>query len=322
MKKWFFLCWVLFIAVLFSIDGQAKKTYYVVANGKEYIMPKSAYDLLKNDRKGTAAEYVFRWYRIPVPKSRKYVLRSIDNGVPDSSTKDSEPHTVSLSLKDKSLKMLTGDVRKPEFYQNTIGITWMSMNKKIVKPVAGGSLKAKKSGDTTVFTIAGGKLYKCTVSVTSKSEDNRINSALRKMIKKGMKKRDKVRAVHNWMISHINYDYNSYLRGKVPKSAHTSEGALLKKSAVCDGYASAFSKFMDKLKIPNQIVYGYATGNGRRESHAWNRVKLKGKWKYIDVTYDDPIVNGSNKNKTPYYDFFLKPRKKMNRTHTIVRFNL
>ena len=104
------------------------------------------------------------------------------------------------------------------------------------------------------------------------------------------------------MIRNIRYDYKNYLRKKIPQSAGTVKGALLKKLCVCEGYAVAFRKLMSSYHIPCKLVHGRANG----ESHAWNIVKLDGKWYHIDVTWDDPIVNGNNGNTNIHYEYFLK----------------
>ena len=100
-------------------------------------------------------------------------------------------------------------------------------------------------------------------------------------------------------------------RGYVPSVSHTAKGALLKKVAVCDGYSHAFQMVMRKLKIPCRFV----TGSSGSVGHAWNMVKLSGKWYHIDVTFDDPIINGTNTNKKPYYRYFLKSSSVMKKTH-------
>ena len=66
-----------------------------------------------------------------------------------------------------------------------------------------------------------------------------------------------------------------------------------------------------KLKIPCRFV----TGSSGSVGHAWNMVKLSGKWYHIDVTFDDPIINGTNTNKKPYYTYFLKSSSVMKKTH-------
>ena len=72
---------------------------------------------------------------------------------------------------------------------------------------------------------------------------------------------------------------------------------------------------MRKLRIPCRFVVGSSDGVG----HGWNMVKLNNKWYHVDVTYDDPIINGSNKNKTPRYTYFLKSSSVMKKTHKWVK---
>jgi len=137
------------------------------------------------------------------------------------------------------------------------------------------------------------------------------NQIIKSVIKKDMTNYQKVQAVHNWMIRNVKYDYYSLKRGYVPSVSHTAKGALLKKVAVCDGYSRAFQMVMRKLKIPCRFV----TGSSGSVGHAWNMVKLSGKWYHIDVTFDDPIINGTNTNKKPYYTYFLKSSSVMKKTH-------
>ena len=52
--------------------------------------------------------------------------------------------------------------------------------------------------------------------------------------------------------------------------------------SVCAGYARAFQLIMQKLKIPTYYVLGFA-----KEDHAWNIVKLNGRYYNVDLTWDD-----------------------------------
>ena len=87
---------------------------------------------------------------------------------------------------------------------------------------------------------------------------------------------EKVRAVHDFLCKRIAYTPDEFY-------SHTAYGALLNGSAVCDGYALSFQRFMDVLGIPCYI----ATGVRNNEPHAWNLVQLDGQWYHIDVTWDD-----------------------------------
>ncbi|MGN1326516.1 MAG: transglutaminase domain-containing protein [Clostridia bacterium] len=118
--------------------------------------------------------------------------------------------------------------------------------------------------------------------------------------------------VHNWLVNNLQYtttqtslsDYNIY-------------GALVKKTAVCEGYAEAFKYILDALKIPCIIVSGEAMNSqGETENHAWNYVKLNDKWYAVDVTWDDPVVSGSSYIPDYFkYEYFLKGSQTMSKDH-------
>ena len=207
--------------------------------------------------------------------------------------------------------LLVGDSQNNVLYNNISGVTWKSSKKSIVTVSSGGTLKAKKKGTATVTATAGGKEYTCKVTVYAKNVDMRVDQVIRSVIQKDMTRYEKIKAVHNWMIRNVKYDYYRLMQGYIPRVSHTAKGALIKKIAVCDGYAHAFQMIMKKLKIPCRFVVGRSGGVG----HAWNMVKLGGKWYHVDVTFDDPIVNGRNTNTTPYYTYFLKSSSVMKKSH-------
>ena len=116
---------------------------------------------------------------------------------------------------------------------------------------------------------------------------------------------DKILQVHNYLIDNVVYDSsNSDL-----EMSHTLYGALINKTAVCDGYAKAFKYILDNIGISCVEVCGIAQNSaGATESHAWNDVLLEGRWYAIDVTWDDPIIIGGNGILTSdlRYSYFLK----------------
>ncbi len=211
--------------------------------------------------------------------------------------------------------LLPGDTEKNLLLNNIFGIKWKSSKKSVVSISAGGKMKAKKKGTATITATADGEKYSCKVTVYGKTVGKRVNQIVKSVTRRDMTQYEKVKAVHNWMIRNVKYDYYRLLRGKIPKVSHTAKGALINKVAVCDGYAYAFQMVMKKLKIPCRFVVGRSGGVG----HGWNMVRLGGKWYHIDVTFDDPIVNGSNKNKTPYYTYFLKSTSVMKKSHNWVK---
>lgn len=77
------------------------------------------------------------------------------------------------------------------------------------------------------------------------------------------------------------------LNEKYP-NIHSAYGALVEGDAVCDGYSKAYQYLLYKMGIVSHI----ATGTGNGGAHAWNLVKLDGKWYYTDVTWDDAEEKG------------------------------
>ena len=47
-------------------------------------------------------------------------------------------------------------------------------------------------------------------------------------------------------------------------------------------------------------VSGEGNGVGGWGCHAWNKIKLDGEWYHVDVTWEDPIMNGDPENGYGY----------------------
>ena len=117
--------------------------------------------------------------------------------------------------------------------------------------------------------------------------------------------------VHDYIIMNCAYDSVNYNKNTIPDTSRTSYGVLVLGVAVCDGYSRAFKLLMDMLDIECDIVTGWADG----ERHAWNRVKLDGDYYLVDVTWNDPTLEG-NSNVEAHYNFFNLSDEAMNASHT------
>lgn len=153
-----------------------------------------------------------------------------------------------------------------------------------------------------------------TKSYSNVTEDdiNTINSILNSIIKPGMTETEKIRTVHNWIVCNITYNDNYYDRGD---SFNHVSNLLNNKTGVCQGYSVTFYIFMKQMGIPCTLVMG-KTDN---VSHAWNAVKLDGNWYYIDVTWDDPVVNGTSNypgGDNISYEYLLCTYNHISMTHT------
>ncbi|MCD8362403.1 MAG: hypothetical protein LUC98_05470 [Lachnospiraceae bacterium] len=133
-----------------------------------------------------------------------------------------------------------------------------------------------------------------------------------------MSEYETVKAIHDYLVYNVDYDYENLYADTLPDSAYTAEGALLLHSAVCEGYARAFDFLCEQAGLESLMVYGSANDGSKVLSHAWNQVQVDNAWFNVDVTWDDPLVNdelvsdGSNIT----YDYFLVPDSSLEATHT------
>lgn len=109
-------------------------------------------------------------------------------------------------------------------------------------------------------------------------------AAAGKVVKAGDDDLEKILLLHDYLVTECTYDNGgSNASGYYPDDDYTAYGALVKRKAVCNGYAFAFSWLAKDLGIETYIVASESM------DHAWNLVKLKGAWYHIDVTRDDPV---------------------------------
>ena len=115
---------------------------------------------------------------------------------------------------------------------------------------------------------------------------------------------DKVRAINDYVTAHVEYDYDLYeadtasdeeLAEGVTDSGvsvgaaitnsggHSAAGAFTNGLAVCDGYAGMFQALATQAGLESLVVLG----NTDRGGHAWNVVKVDGRWKIVDTTWND-----------------------------------
>ena len=88
---------------------------------------------------------------------------------------------------------------------------------------------------------------------------------------------DMALAAHDWIIQHTDYD-------DPPENMPVHHGAdtvFFGGKTVCSGYAKAFSLLMDAAGIPCEIIVS------DRMDHAWDEVKIGGKWYQVDATWND-----------------------------------
>ena len=151
---------------------------------------------------------------------------------------------------------------------------------------------------------------------------------------------DKTRAAFFWLTKNIRYNlkelYNPKQRSyrfsyaseteKVNKlqaiKAKLVADTFKNKIGVCEEYAQSFKKICDLLNIEAKVIKGYVRNHSREigtiakdTNHAWNAVKVDGKWLILDATWAAGFeYNGKWIRKFNNY-FFDMPSDKIFKTH-------
>lgn len=132
----------------------------------------------------------------------------------------------------------------------------------------------------------------------------KVDEIINKTITNEMSTRDKIKAIHDYIINHTEYDTlkTKNINDKTYHS-NTAYGVLIEGYGICSGYSDAMKLFLDKLNIIN-----YKISN---DQHIWNLVYLDGKWFHLDLTWDDP-VSDKNITRDNYFLIDTKTLKELN----------
>lgn len=121
----------------------------------------------------------------------------------------------------------------------------------------------------------------------------KVKSIIRDNIKSDMTDFEKVMTILVYFEDNIRYDINS-------PYCSSAEGALVYNRAICSGYCSGFGLLMKMLGVPCKCVSGYADWYGSYEGHAWNMVKLDGKWYMLEPQGHSVLLSDEEFKKEGY----------------------
>ena len=88
--------------------------------------------------------------------------------------------------------------------------------------------------------------------------------------------------LHDWIITHTDYDYDAANR-HLNNKAHSAYGVFVDGLAVCQGMSLAYKSLLDEIGIENYIVEGKSGGG----PHAWNVLVIDGEYYHVDITQDN-----------------------------------
>jgi len=115
--------------------------------------------------------------------------------------------------------------------------------------------------------------------------------------------------IHDLIAKDVTYfTYDNY--EDIPNIKHTAYGALVDKSAVCDGITKAFQIVLSENSIDSVFV----TGSSEGVPHAWCKVKLEDDYYNVDLT-SDKAINSSDKSLV-IHSYFNITDEEVSKTHT------
>lgn len=202
------------------------------------------------------------------------------------------------------------------FFYDNVDVYYIDVSKMVLET------ESVTSANTTVHRVKIGKGNNDNYFISSIGNSAALDIATNRLeaIKKSILEQctdkstyEQLKIVHDWIVDNISYDETTER-----ENTHNIYGALIETTCVCEGYAKAFKYIIDDLELNNIMVSGSATNSeGTTELHAWNYVCINDNWYGIDVTWDDPIVEGGGQpSEKSRYKYFLKGKSDFDIDHT------
>ena len=127
----------------------------------------------------------------------------------------------------------------------------------------------------------------------SPREIEKLNKEIKRIwdeeINEDMTKKEKIRAIHDYILITSNYDreradaITNNADYFTDNNSHKATGPLFEKMAICSGYSDAMSLFLYKMELPN-----YRISN---DTHIWNYVNIDNNWYHLDLTWNNPSAD-------------------------------
>ncbi len=149
--------------------------------------------------------------------------------------------------------------------------------------------------------------------VDSSHED--IKALAEELIDSDMTEMEKIQAIHRWVTSNIEYDYEAYLEGE--NVMRPASETIKRGKGTCRDYSFVMAALARAANIPAKVVYGNAkdTGAWSAQLHAWNELYADGRWVIVDTTWDAGYIKKGEFVSSPSDKFFDPEPEELAKTH-------
>lgn len=138
----------------------------------------------------------------------------------------------------------------------------------------------------------------------AKASFNEAVAQLLDGITSSMSEYEREKALHDRLATKVSYESTA--------NAHNAYGAIVEGKAVCEGYAEAYQYLLQLAGLQSFIVTGTGVNpdTGVSEAHAWNIVRIDGRYYHVDPTWDD-------QGEHLFYAYFNKTDSRITEDHLI-----
>lgn len=129
---------------------------------------------------------------------------------------------------------------------------------------------------------------------------------------------DKLMCIYEYLQDNVTYnskelEFSCKYGKSMNPASHNAYGALVEKTAVCDGISAAFSLLSQSMGFDCTIVSGSAAlRTPSFSSHAWNLICVKDKYYHVDATWD---INYKEQSGDYSYEYFCVDDDLINTNH-------
>lgn len=139
--------------------------------------------------------------------------------------------------------------------------------------------------DTSAILAAWEKGNSAGLSDDDRAIYDAAQTVLEEVLHDGMSPFETEAALYDWLVRNVDYCWDhTELPKEANRATYTPYGGLVKREAICLGYASSFQLLMEMAGMECLTVVG--ASHASMVDHAWNMVRLNGQWYCADATWD------------------------------------
>lgn len=135
--------------------------------------------------------------------------------------------------------------------------------------------------------------------------NEKVQEIVKNTITNEMGEYEKEKALYDYLVNNCEYDMDTLNSGVWDKN-NDEYSALINGLSMCKGYAQAMNRLLKAVNIESKIVIGDIIDKEEPDKeklgHAWNIVKINGKYYHIDATWDSTYTHMYNEASDYFFN--------------------